>query len=209
MRMCAIAVLAAVLLGGCGGVVSKAPASDDATSRYDERLVGFWHADAVASGQGKPTPSQDEAILAFGRQEGADRIFELIGVELHPDKRLELSRGEFTATTIDAKDYASLGLPLTDKAEAKERSWGIVRYEMPDADTLIVVGMDEKAVAADVKAGTIAGATESRAGSAVTEPTLVVTLSASTTVLRAYLEQRGDGAFATARPLVLRRLHLR
>jgi hypothetical protein len=36
-----------------------------------------------------------------------------------------------------------------------------------------------------------------------------VTLSASTTLLRAYLDQHAEGAFNAKKPLVLRRLRLR
>ncbi len=201
-------ILAAVL-SGCGGVVSTAPASDDATSRYDERLVGFWQVDDDASATEKSSSPHKESILAIGRKKDAERVFELVGVTLRADKQLETSRDEFTATTIDRKDYASLRHPLEEKSDSKVATWFVVRYEMPDVDTLRVLAMDEKAVDADVKAGKIPGKSDAWKALPTSDPFLSVTLSASTDVLRAYLEQRGDAVFATGRPLVLRRLRLR
>ena len=209
MRMRAVSVLLAVFLGGCGGVVSTAPASDEVTSRVDERLVGFWRVDYASSLPGKTEANREDSILVIGRKKGAEKTFELLGVTLHGDQTIESSNDEFDVTTINQKDYASLKQPLRVEREAKAPSWFVVRYEMPDADTLRVFAMDEKAVAADVKAGTITGNVSESKATKLVSSFLTVELTASTTVLRAYLELHADTAFAKDRLMVLRRLHLK
>jgi hypothetical protein len=89
----------------------------------------------------------------------------------------------------------------------KEPSWIVVRYQVEGADLLRVLGMDEGVVAKDVNAGTIPGrAPEPKPGEDASART--VTLEATTPVLRAWLEKRGDALWKKDEPLVLRRLKL-
>jgi hypothetical protein len=208
MRARTSAILLATLLSGCGGVFSTQPASDDTTSRLDERLVGFWRIDVDAT-PGAKDGSSNDSILVVGHKKGAEKTLEVVGVELHQDKTIETSRYDVRATTIEKRALASLKL-VNDKEEDKgKEGWVVLRYEMPDADTLRVLAMDEKAVAADVRAEKLAGTVAESKKDGGGEPDLTVTLTASTTVLRAYLDQRGDDVMKTAKPLVLRRLRLR
>jgi hypothetical protein len=156
MRTRAVAILAAALLGGCGGVFSTQPASDDATARLDERLVGFWCVDEEATPDAKDGAA-GESILVVGHKEGAEKTLEVVAVSLHKDKSIEVSRNEMLATTIEKKDFASVLLPNDKEKEGAKASWVVLRYEMPDADTLRVLAMDEKAVAADLRASKIDG----------------------------------------------------
>lgn len=209
MRARTVAVLLATLLGGCGGVLSKNPASDEATTADDARLVGFWRIDAVASCV-EDDAARDEMMFVVGRRAAPDRTLELLGVSLKKDGVLDADRYELRPTRIDGRGYASLRNPLGVGPEAKNpESWAIMRYEMPDGDTLRVLSMEEKTVAADVRAGKILGTVSESKEPPGAEPTLTVGLTASTTALRAYLEQRGDGVFRSEKPLVLRRLRLK
>ena len=80
-------VLLAILLAGCGGVASTVPASDEATSRVDERLLGFWRVDTTATPDAK-----NEGILVVGRHEGSDKTLDLVTVSFNRDHRIEVDR---------------------------------------------------------------------------------------------------------------------
>jgi hypothetical protein len=210
-------ILLATLLAGCGGVGSTVPASDDATSRADERLLGFWRVDSTA------TPDmKDEGVFVVGKHKGSEKLFDLVTVSLNHEKSIELGRAEFLATSIEGKDHVSLRLLEMGSLDEKDAGvgdekpdeksspqWIVLRYAMPDDDTLRVVAMSEKEAAADVRAGKIAGRVQESKGAKDAEPTLNVTLEATTTALRAYLDSRGEGVFKSDKPLVLRRLRLR
>ena len=206
MRAPTVSILLATLLGGCGGVLSRNPASDGATTKDDERLVGFWYVEDQAPGSGRADPSHDASILVVGRKAAGERSLELVGVTLKRDTTLDVLRGEALATTIGAKDYASTRFPREDSKPSDGAAWSVVRYDMPDGDTLRVLGMEEKTVASDVRAGKIPGSVSESKEPPGVEPKITVTLETSTAVLRAYLEQRGDGVFGADKPLVLRRL---
>ena len=213
-------VLLAILLAGCGGVASTVPASDEATSRVDERLLGFWRVDTTATPDAK-----NEGILVVGRHEGSDKTLDLVTVSFNRDHRIEVDRGEFLATTIEKQEYASLRVPgkgppndkdagMGDETGGKDgepgkAAWFLLRYTMPDGDTLRVLGMSEKETAADVRAGKVPGRVDESKSAGSGEPTLNVTLQATTTVLRAYLGSRGEAVFKADKPLVLRRLSVR
>ena len=181
---------------------------------------------AVATCTGGPLASaKDEGILVVGRHKGSDTTLDLVTVSLNHDHRIEVDRGEFLATTIEKQEYASLRVPgngppddkdagMGDETGAKQSekataAWFVLRYTMPDGDTLRVLGMSEKTVAADVRAGKVPGRVDESKGILGGEPTLNVTLEATTTALRAYLESRGEAVFKADKPLVLRRLSVR
>ena len=157
MRARTASVLLAALLGGCGGVFSRSPASDEATTRYDERLVGYWRVDEEATPGAKADAPRDESILVAGRRAGSEQALELMIVTLKRDKTLETSRSGLSPTTIGAKEYASVRVPADKEKDKDAAAWTVLRYSMPDADTLRVLGMEEKTAAADVRAGKIPG----------------------------------------------------
>lgn len=189
----------ALLLAGCGGVFSKHPASDDESSRLDERLVGFWRVDAASKAD------LDELVLVIGKKAGSERALELVAVGLQGDRTIKTSRAEFYATTIASKDWASVLLPR-EREERSDPVWGVVRYELADADTLRVVALDETKVAADVRASKVVGEVVDGVGAGAT-PT--VTLDVPIGVLRAWLEARADAVVRGDEPLVLKRLKVR
>jgi len=195
-------VALALLLSGCGGVVSEHPASEGGQSRLDERLLGFWRVDEAAT-PSAPSERLDETVLLVGREAPGSSTLRLQSLTRHPDGTTGSMSSDVVATTIAEKDYASLRL------NAESAPWALVRYTVDDPDTLRVVGFDERLVAADVRAGTVAGSAPSEKETADPAATVLVTLKATTPALRAYLEKRGDAVARNDRPLVLRRLRLR
>jgi hypothetical protein len=125
-----------------------------------------------------------------------------VTVVLAKDDTLESAGYEVWPTAIAGKDYASVHL------SAKGDSCLLMRYEMEDADTVRVLSMEEAPVAADVRAGVVAGGVVEPKAPADPKGPPTVTLDVPTGVLRAYLEKRGDGIYRRDRPLVLRRLRL-
>jgi hypothetical protein len=199
MRYHAISTFALVLLAGCAGVYARQSASDSETTRYDQRLVGFWRVD---QGEAAGIPG-GRAVFAIGRAEAGKSFMRLATISLDKDDVLSASRNEVEATTIADADYASVH--VTDRDD----SCVVFRYEAPDADTLRVVGMDENVVAADVRAQTVAGEVTEWTDENTKKDMVAVTLSGPTGELRAYLEKRADGIWRAGKPLVLRRLPLR
>jgi hypothetical protein len=114
-----------------------------------------------------------------------------VTVVLAKDDTLESAGYEVWPTAIAGKDYASVHL------SAKGDSCLLMRYEMEEAP-----------VAADVRAGVVAGGVVEPKAPADPKGPPTVTLDVPTGVLRAYLEKRGDGIYRRDRPLVLRRLRL-
>jgi hypothetical protein len=207
MSRFAIAAVAALGLAACGGVTSTSPASDASTTRLDERLLGFWRVDDASTPDSKGTDQRGEVFAVGKRKDGT--ALTMVLVQLRGDGTLDSGRHDVLPTTIGPRDYASL--TGTDDAgkRADARSWNVVRYEMPDADTLRVIGMEEKAVAADVRSKAVPGSVSETKDEAAGKTTLDVTIDASTEVLRAYLEKRGDAILRPERPLVLRRIRMR
>jgi hypothetical protein len=206
MRARTLPTLLATLLAGCGGgVYSTHPASDETTTRPDARLVGLWRVDLEAMRTGSSEPRQDEggAVFAIGRLPDSERALRVVMVTWSEKGAVESSAFETWPTTIAGRDYASLHL------SEKGNSSVVLRYDLSDPDTLRVLAMEEKVVAADVRAGVIAGGVKEPE----TDPPAVgegttVTLDVPTAVLRAYLEKRGDDIYRRERPLVLRRVPL-
>jgi hypothetical protein len=203
---------AAFLLAGCGGVFSEHPASDDATTRLDESLIGFWRLDQGAEASG-------DAVFVIGKRKPPAMGLELVAVGLDEHGVLsDVSRQALRATTIAGKPYVSVDVTSEpahrqDAAEneAASSGWWILRYEVPEPGVLHVFAMDEKAVKKDVVEKRIAGtAPEPKPdGSAFDWKVESITLSASTPALRAWLEARGDALFPSDTPLVFRRLEMR
>jgi hypothetical protein len=198
-RLVAIALaLAATLVAGCGGVSSVHPLSDEAATRVDRTLVGFWTPLDVDA---KPTPTgaRDQTLLAIGLVSPERRVMSLTWITVKADGTVETSAARFTATRIGPRDCASLFL-------AEEGTSCVpLRYELVGTDALRVYGLDEHVVASDVKAGRVAGGVkEAEAGTAPSAPT--VSLTAPTATLRAYLEANDARVWKTAKPLVLRRV---
>ncbi len=205
MKACGLGIVA-LLLSGCGGVLSEHPASDDATSRVDERLIGFWRVDGKAS-TGKDGPaSQEPGLLVVGRRDGPEGGLELLTVSLKQGAVLDVAREPLRATSIAGKPYASVH--VTGDGSPPRPSWLVLRYDVPEEGVLRVLAMDVPKVANEVREGRIAGHAP-EPGPGRSGDSVLVTLSADTAALRAWLEQAGDGLFADGKPLVLRRLDLR
>lgn len=201
MRTAATLVLAAGLLAGCAGVYTKSPASDDATTRCDARLVGFWRADGGDAAS--PLPGAERTIFVIGRADPKSASLKLRTTTLRADDTIDGTDVLVRATVIHDRDHASVHGP-----EGNEL-WTVLRYEVVDADTIRVVAMDESKVAADVKAGDVAGRSDTWTTKDDGKSHLAVTLEGSTDVLRAYVDRRGDDVYAADRPLVLKRVQLR
>jgi hypothetical protein len=199
MRLHTISTFALVLLAGCAGVYARQSASDSATTHFDERLVGFWRVD---QGEAAGVPG-GRAVFAIGRAAAGQPGLRLATITLDKNDVIGTTRNDVEATTIARAEYASVH--VTDRDD----SCVVFRYEVPDADTLRVVGMDENVVAAEVRAQTVAGDVSEWTDENTGKEMVAVTLSGSTRELRAYLEKRADGIWRADKPLVLRRLSLR
>ncbi len=206
----AIAAATFLLLGGCGGVVCENPASDEATTVVDERLIGFWRVDSDASGGAKAGDEKDEVMLVVGRRPGDEGTLDVLHVSLDHGAVLQSERDELRPTAIDGKALVSLRHEdKSDEWAPRKVTWSVMRYDLPDGQTLRVLAMEEKAVAEDVRAGKVPGTVQESKAPDGTVSSVHVTLSAGTEALRSYLSRRGDSAFAKDRPLVLKRLNLR
>lgn len=208
--------LVAVLLAGCGGVYSEQPASDDASTKVDERLIGFWRVDLAASGE-PDNGTGTRFVFVVGKRKPPETGLELLAVGLDKDGVFgDVTREALRATTIGGKPYASLQVMqksagnTAEAEQAKDESgWVILRYDVSEPGVLRVLGMDETAVKKDVTEKRIAGtAPETKPGEAPAKDE-VINLSATTYALRAWLESRGDALFKTGKPFVLRRLDVR
>jgi hypothetical protein len=200
MRTAATLLLAACLLAGCGGVYTKSPASDEATTRYDDRLAGFWRDE----GSGASPLSDDGArtIFVIGKDEKSG-LQRLRTITLQAADIIKENDCLVRATSIRDRDYASVHGPEGNSW------WTVFRYEVLDRDTIRVLGMDENKVDADVKSGDVSGRSDHWTTKGDGKSHVAVTLDGSTAALRQYIERRGDGIYAADRPLVLRRLRIR
>jgi hypothetical protein len=200
-------LLASAALAGCGGVVSENPASDDATSAVDARITGLWRIDAEESGG---SDLRKDAVFAVGRKPDAAARMRYAWIANDADTGPKASGGDLLATEIGGLRYLSTrDDPEADAEPSKKRNWWILRYDLPDGDTLRLRPMDEDAVARDVGEGKIQGEVSEVSPAKEGRPAShLVALSATTTALRAYLEARGETIFRTGKPLVLRRLRL-
>jgi hypothetical protein len=199
-----VLLAATLLLPGCGGVECENPASDEAATKHDERLVGFWRLDHKASGM-KDDEVSGDAVFAVGRQRDERGPLALAIVIL--DKGvLQVEQVQLRATTIGTKPYVSMG--GAPKADEKQGGWGVMRYDVPEEGTLRVLAMNEGEVAKDIQAGKIAGTVKE---AKLDNPggTTMVAVSATIDALRAYLASRGDAVFKADKPLVLKRVGLR
>jgi hypothetical protein len=197
------ALAAALALAGCGGVVCEHPASDDATTVADERLIGFWRFDPEASLPKEERSRADSAILVVGRKAGSEGEMEVVSIELREDRTVSVSRHDLRTTTIAGRPVASVSVSAAEEGTR----WSVVRYDA-SASAVRVVALDEKAVAAQVRAGSVPGKVEEtlvKGG----PPIVNVALTAPTPDLRAWLEGQGDAVFPTDRALALRRLPAR
>lgn len=199
-----IASLAMLLLAGCGGTFTRSPASDAATTKDDARLLGFWRVDYEASKAG-PETAHDEGIVVVGRRSDKDPGLRVTTMTLRKGEILETITGDTSPTSIAGKDYASVAMGAAPEKPEDGALWTVLRYDLPDADTLRVLGMDEKKAAADVHSGAVSGTTSDPKK----EGPMTVTIDASTAALRTWLAARGDDLYRTDHPLVLRRLHPR
>lgn len=198
--------MVALLLTGCGGVLSEHPASDDATTRVDERLIGFWRVDWRASTGKDGAGANEPGLLVVGRRDAPEGGLELLTVTLKQGAVLDVDREPLRATSIAGKPYVSVH--VTGEGTPPQEAWIVLRYDVPEEGVLRVLAMDVPTVAKDVREGRIPGqAPPPKPGAS--EDSVLVTLSANTPALRAWLEQAGDGLFADGKPLVLRRLDLR
>jgi hypothetical protein len=200
MRIAASLLLAACLLAGCGGVYTTSPASDKATTRDDDRLVGFWRAEG---GSAAPLLSDDgdRTIFVIGK-DPKSRLPRLRTITLLHAGDISENDCLVRATSIGGRDHVSIHGPEGNSW------WTVFRYEVLDVDTIRVLAMDENKVAADVKSGVVSGQAE-RWTTDDGKSHVAVTLDGSTAVLRQYVERRGDEVYATDRPLVLRRVRMR
>ena len=194
---------ATLLFAGCGGVECENPASDDATTKHDEHLVGFWKVDLKASGI-KDEDASGDALFAVGRQ-GDEKGPLVIATVLLQKGVLQVQQAQLRATTIGTKPFVSVG---GTQKEEKPRGWTVLRYDVPEEGTLRVLAMDEGEVAKDVKAGKLPGTVQEPTKDSPGSSTMVA-VTATVEALRAYLLDRGDAIFKSDKPLVLKRVSLR
>lgn len=196
----AAAVLAASLLSACGGVFSSHPASEDESTRNDKGLLGFWSVELGGASSGASTTPAPRTLLTVGRNANDASVLRVVSVTVGDDGGVESSVYDLATTTVADRKIASLFLG------SKGSSCILLRYELPDADTIRVLGMEVQAVADDVKAGKVSG-TAHAPKSGGTDP-LTVVLDAATPALRSYLAARGDGIWRGDQPLILRRVRV-
>lgn len=168
-----VAFCLALIVSGCL-VESEAPLSPQGRLPANSPLLGTW-----------TLVDKDQVIyLHFGNEEATARMLE---VEHYDDGRMKSEAFAVSATTVGGNDYLSVQLPHGDRP-----TYAVVKYHLPDQDTLRLWPTHDKFVADAVRKGLIAGTAETN--------TLFprVLLSADSETLRRFVGEHDAQLFAEA-----------
>lgn len=193
-----LAATCLLVLSGCGGVTFESPLSDDETTRFDERLVGYWEPLPSSMDKAEPAPGELWHHLVVGRlAEGSDRMEAVV---LDVDSGVvKVTRIELHPTRIGDHRYLSL-----INREEEKKGYFVVRYHLPAEDRLQLLFLDEDVFTKAVERGVLKGVlpkSEEGAENRSSHPHI----TATTAELRAWMEAHADTCVVPKR-LEFRRL---
>jgi hypothetical protein len=193
---CALIAVAAAGLAGCGMVDSRHPASDRADSVVDKGLFGVWQ--SVLDEETKDAPADaepSEEVLAVGRLRPEEPTLLVTHVAVKTETgETKIEKSVALATKVGDRTYLSWR-SHGEAFDGEDEVWVIVRYEMPDPDSLRVHFLDPERVAKEVEAGRIAGAVKRKPAEGLDPEKVAVRLSSPTADIRRFLAERADSLF--------------
>lgn len=142
-----IGVWLSVALTGCCPTTSLHPLGTPDQAVFDPRIAGTWHGGSTAN---------DGAFLHFGK--GSGNLTQVLVVEHKPDGQMEQAAFPVFISRVDDQFFMNIDLQQLKLKEISGHSgYVLVKYHLPDADTLVFSEMDEKKLARAVTESRVAG----------------------------------------------------
>lgn len=212
-----IGVLAAIMLAiacaGCDAIpMSQHPLSNDETSQLDEALFGHWdmfgEQQAVAeekpptAGTEKDPPTTEPAPdpegpprIAIGKQADKERTHEMAIVAVQDDGSIEIKRLPLHLTRVGEQRIISLKM----NPDAEQSDFAILRYEVINANRVLLYMLDSDFIAGAIQKGQLKGAVKNNSGN--DNPNAVkrrdsIRITASPQELKDFLAKNEKKAFA-------------
>jgi len=143
-----ILIVLAIAVTGCVPITCQHPLSDDETSSFDERLVGYW---LLLNEQGVPVGPEQQFVV--GRVADKPNVQEVVFTRLE-NQQIEIKRHLLYCTQIDGRRYLSL------EGDASQPGFSIAEYEVSseNGDTILsIFGLDVAFIAKSVEERQLAG----------------------------------------------------
>jgi hypothetical protein len=205
---CVLVAMGCLPLAGCGLVDSRHPASDKTDSLVAHELFGLWRSVEEEAKDVQPASDEEprDEILAVGRLRPQEPTLEVEHVSVGTETgKVKVEKSVALATRIGERTYLSWR-SHPEAFDGEDETWVIVRYEMPDRDTLRVHFMDPALVAKEVEAGRLDGRVKREPPKDLEAEKVAVRLSSPTPDIRRFLAERGESVFETKHVWNLRRV---
>jgi len=194
------AAIGLALFAGCELPVSVHPLSDEATSTFDERLIGTW--EMVPPAEQTPGPNDAPARFIYGRMAGKPNILECVTTELDGEGYAQVHRIPLYPCQLGKLHYLSA---IMNPEEPKEKQvYLIMLYEMTGENELRYYLMNKDVIGPAIEREEIQGIVKKSDPDPNAPPQeqvkpryREVRLTAETKDLVAFLQRRGQAAFHT------------
>lgn len=204
-----VAAVGFALLAGCELPVSVHPLSDEATSTFDERLIGNWEKLPLAGES--PDPGDVQPRFAFGRVAGKPNILECVATELDGDGFVQVRRIPLFPCKLGELNYLSV---IMNPDEPKEKQvYLVMLYELKDENELHFHLMEKNVIGPAIEREDLQGIVKKSPPDPNAPPQEQVKpkyrelkITAETKDLAAFLQRRGRAAFNMAEFMTIRRL---
>lgn len=142
-----IGVWLSVAVTGCCPITSLHPLGTPDEAIFDPRIAGTWYGGSTAN---------DGAFVHFGK--GPGNRTQVLVVEHKPDGLMEQVTFPVFISRVDDQFFMNIDLQQLKLKEVNGHSgYVLVKYHLPDADTLVFCEMDEKKLARAVTESRVAG----------------------------------------------------
>jgi hypothetical protein len=190
--------LALAVSAGCELPVSVHPLSDEATSTFDDRLLGTW--EIVPPAEQMPEPGDARARFIFARFPAKPNILECVGTELDGDGYAKVHRLPLYPCKFGELHYLSV---IMNPEEPKEKQvYLIMLYELKDDTEVRFHLLNKDVIGPAIERGDIAGEVTKSDPDPNAPPAEQVKpkyrqikITAEPKDLAAYLQRRGKAAF--------------
>lgn len=140
-------ILLSLFLVACCPVTSMHPLCKPADAVFDSRLAGAWHGGSS---------DNDSGIIHFGKGSGNQTL--VLAVEHKTDLTMQRFTFPVYTSCVAQQHYMTIPLKTLEmKAAEKYQGYVIVKYQLPDPDTLIFSDIDQNDLAQAISANKIKG----------------------------------------------------
>ena len=194
---------------GCELPVSVHPLSDEATSTFDEQLIGTW--EMVPPVDQTPGPADVPPRFIYGKVAGKPNILECVTTELDGDGHAQVHRIPMYPCRLGELRYLSV---VINPDEAKEKQvYLIMLYELKDDSEFRFFMLNKDVIGPAIEREDLAGVVKkldpdpnAPLPEQVKPKYREVRITAEPKELAAYLQRRGKEAYYAAEYFTLRRV---